>query len=435
MFLLGKSKRSDSNALRSGTVDRVPSRMFAIPSDPELIDYPDIAASGFHDTDELTFGRTDDSKFTVTYKGIDYEFSTADVEFSVDEDDPSLSSLNPYELAVALRAKHALGVEMMYKNNNMDSYHLQIKLINMLVPEVAALFDTNAYRIHSGRWVKLTAESKVAPSPDYMITIHAVNDTENGSDSVWLHTHGLTRCGTIELEILGSNVNNWEELGKSLNHIAHRLIGENRFIDEMEPKLMGRTGGGRDIVVTWQRSEWSFKDFPENIVGGPSDRDDEHSINMGVIYLYADEEDQLEGKLTPITEWADALSENTVFFLTTSETRRMRALAQERVGFLRMLDKELDDKEIIVKIALKPDPENGFDDDQYEYIWFAPSEFREDGFTATLTQDAFYVKGMVEGVRRECGYDEIVDWRVFTNDSTYSPDNIHKYIGKGKVNQ
>ena len=134
---------------------------------------------------------------------------------------------------------------------------------------------------------------------------------------------------------------NWkysDELGKSLNHIAHRLIGENRFIDEMEPKLMGRTGDGRDIVVTWQRSEWSFKDFPRNIVGGPSDRDEEHSINMGVIYLYAHEEDQLEGKITPITEWADALSENTVFFLTGSETRRMRALAQERVDFLRMLD-------------------------------------------------------------------------------------------------
>ncbi|MBQ5513233.1 MAG: DUF4026 domain-containing protein, partial [Bacteroidales bacterium] len=62
--------------------------------------------------------------------------------------------------------------------------------------------------------------SKVAPSPDYMFTIHAVNDSEEGTDSVWLHTHGLTRCGTIELEILGADLDNWQELGNALNQIA-----------------------------------------------------------------------------------------------------------------------------------------------------------------------------------------------------------------------
>ena len=430
MFLFGQSKRNDSQSLRSGTVERVPSRMFAIPSDPGLITDPEDARSRFHDTDELTFGTSAVPPFSVTYKETEYEFSVADVEFSVEEDDPSLASLNQEELAAALRATHALGVELMFADNNMDSYHLQIKLLHMYIPGIVALFDTNAHRVHPGRWVQLTAESRVAPSPDYMITIHAAHDSEGGTGSVWLHTHGLTRCGTIELEILGADEENWQELGNSLNQIAHRLIGDNRFIDEMEPKLVGRTGDGRDIVVTWQRSEWSFRDFPEDIVGGPADRDDEHSMNMGVIYLYAREEDQLEGKITPITEWADSLSENTVFFKTTSETRRMKALAQERVGWLKRLYRELPDKQIIIKIGLKPDPEFGFDEDQYEYIWFESDELREDGFTASLTQDAFYVKGMVEGVQRECGYDEIVDWRVFTSDETFSPDNIHKYIGR-----
>ena len=122
------------------------------------------------------------------------------------------------------------------------------------------------------------------------------------------------------------------------------------------------------------------------------------------------------------------MSENAVFFKTTSESQRMRALAQERIEWLRRLDRELDDRQIIVKIGLKPDPDAGFDDGQFEYIWFEPSEFREDGFTATLTQDAFYVRGMVQGVQRECTYDEIVDWRVYTREESYSPDNIYKYM-------
>ena len=98
------------------------------------------------------------------------------------------------------------------------------------------------------------------------------------------------------------------------------------------------------------------------------------------------------------------------------------------MDWLRKLSKELPEKHIITKIGLKPDPEHGFDDDQFEYIWFEADELRDDGFTATLTQDAFYVKGMVEGVRRECRYDEIVDWRVTTETDNFSPDNIYKYL-------
>ena len=34
----------------------------------------------------------------------------------------------------------------------------------------------------------------------------------------------------------------------------------------------------------------------------------------------------------------------------------------------------------------------------------------------------------VQGVQRECTYDEIVDWRVYTREESYSPDNIYKYM-------
>ncbi len=430
MFRFGKSKRTDDKALRSGTVDRVCSRMCAIPADPDACRDRSTLWGRLHDTDELTFGQTHLAPFTVTYKGLEYSFNTADVDYETDEDDPTLVALNDSEREFVLHADYALGLEMMFADNNMDSYHLQIKLLNMLVPDTVALIDTNAYRTYSGRWVRMTADSKVAPSPDYMYTIHAVSDSDDSNDSVWLHTHGLTRCGTIELEILGANPENWEILGNSLNQIAQRLVGDNRFIDEMEPKTVGSIGDGRELVVTWQRSEWSFKDFPKNIVGGPDDRNEEHSINMGVIYLYESKDDPLDGRITPINKWSDALSRNPVFFKTTAETKRMRELAQERIGWLKKLNEELEDKQIIVKIGLKPDPEYGFDDDQFEYIWFEPTEFCGDRFTATLTQDAFYVDGMVEGVQRECTYDEIVDWRVYTPQESYNPDNIFKYLSE-----
>ena len=146
MFLFGKSKRNDPNALRSGTVEREPSRMFAVPSDPDSITDTDEVHARLHNTDELRFSQTKEAPFTVTYKGTEYVFDTADVEFGLEEDDPSLGALNERECETVVGAGHAFGVEMLYADNNMDSYHLQVKLLNMLVPEMAALYDENACR-------------------------------------------------------------------------------------------------------------------------------------------------------------------------------------------------------------------------------------------------------------------------------------------------
>jgi hypothetical protein len=272
----------------------------------------------------------------------------------------------------------------------------------------------------------MTAESDVAPSPNCMFIAHIVNDTEK-SDSVWLHTHGLNRCGTIELEILGANMGNWRNLGNALNEIAYRLIGDNKFIDEKEPITVGVFADNKDIVVTWQRSEWALRDFPKGILGGVDDRNDEHSINMGVVYVYASEKDAMNGKLTSILKYAEKLTENTVYYKTTAETQRMRALALERVEYMKKISASLKDCTVLIKIGLTPDPEYGFDDDQYEYIWFEADEMGEDTFKATLTQDAYYVEGMTEGVQREFLYSEIVDWRVFNDEETFTPDDVYLF--------
>lgn len=423
MFLFGKSKKHTKDALRSGTVDKVPSRMIAVPPNEEYPIDRDTVLSRLHDTDEITV--LSKEPLRVKFHDCEYEANLADVGLSFPPDAPALGDLSETERQCVVSASHGVGVEMVFGDNNMDSFHLQIKLMQMVVPELAAVIDDNASRMFSGRKVSAMASSHVAPSPNNMFVVHVVNESKV-SKSVWIHTHGLTRCGTIELEILGATLNNYDVFGNVLDNIAQRLIGDNCFIDEMEPKLVGAASDNRDIVITWERSEWALKDFPKNILGGINDRDDEHSINMGVIYLYENDDDVMHGKLTPILQWEEALSENAIFYKSTEETQRMRALALERVEDMRRLYNRLgDDKTLLIKVGLTPDPEYDFDDGQHEYIWFRADELREDGFTATLTQDAFYVKGMVEGVQRDYAYDDIVDWRLSTPEMLFTPDNIY----------
>lgn len=424
MFLFGKSKK-DERSLRSGTVEKSNSRMIAVPYNAE--DISDLMAVGerLKDADEIKI-KSIETEVRVEYKDVEYAIEFGYIDINVQPEDPAMNSLREDEKQIVLLARRALYVDMTFSENNVDSFHLQIKLLNMLAPNMAALMDCNSYRMHSGRWAVMTAESSVPPAPDYLFVIHCVHEEENG-DSVWLHTHGLNRCGTIELEILGTTVENYSNFGNALNAIAGRLIGDNKFIDEKEPITIGVSEGNEDIVVTWQRSEWSLKDFPKGILGSAEDRDDEHSINMGVIYAYDSEKDVINGKLTSILKYENQLTNNTIYYKSTAETQRMRALALERVEYLKKISAAFDDRSILIKVGLTPDAEFEFDPDYHEYIWFEANEMGEETFKATLTQDAYYVKGMIEGVQAEFAYSEIVDWRVYTLENVFTPDNVYLF--------
>ena len=57
MFLFGKSKKNE-DSLRKGTVDKVKSRIMAVPSDVELIKNPDDVLARAHDTEEIKIKST-----------------------------------------------------------------------------------------------------------------------------------------------------------------------------------------------------------------------------------------------------------------------------------------------------------------------------------------------------------------------------------------
>lgn len=428
MFIFGKSKKG-RDSLRKGTVEKVKSHIMAVPRDAEIFSKPDELLSRAQDTDEIKIKSTsleNAQHIIAEYKEKEYslEIGSTDISFSAEELD--YYPLRDDEKTLLLDSKTALYIDMLFSENNMDSYHFQIKMLNMLVPDMVALIDCDAYKTYSGRWAVMTAESSVPPAPSYMYTIHAVYDKDSGN-SVWLHTHGLNRCGTIELEILGSTTDNYNDFDGVLDTIAARLIGESKFIDEKEPLTVGVFADNSDIIVTWQRSEWALGDFPKDIQGNAEDRDEMHSLNMGVIYLYASEKDAEKGKLTSILKYNQKLENNPIFYKTTSETQRMRALALERVDYMRKICDSTVEKKVLIKIGLKPDEKYGCDPDMNEYIWFELDELGENSFTATLTQDAYYVDGMVKGVQGEFAYDEIADWRIYTPEICYSPDNVYLF--------
>lgn len=143
----------------------------------------------------------------VGYDGEVYEIGFYEGDFSM----PDMFNRRDYyftdeELYAIGRADRALTVFMKFGVDGQKSYHLQLKIAVAMVPDLLAIVDESAEKLVCARWATLAADSAVVPGTSVLFTVHAVTD-EGGE--VWLHTHGLNRCGLYELEILKSDKENY----------------------------------------------------------------------------------------------------------------------------------------------------------------------------------------------------------------------------------
>lgn len=185
------------------------------------------------------------------------------------------------------RARIGLSVEMEFGADPLASYHLQLRLICSLVPELLAVIDDSSEKILSGRWVTLAARSQVAPAPRYLYTAQAVSGDE---DCVWLHTHGLNRCGCPELEVLNSTKETYQTHYNVLETLANRLLDEEELPGCGEPYFLAYVTQDIPLVVTLIPWEEAVEYYPDHMPGGKEDRSGGHDEDSCAIFVYPSEE-------------------------------------------------------------------------------------------------------------------------------------------------
>lgn len=416
---------------KSGTIKKQPSHIMAIPCDDSILNDSEALMKKLT---QLSYIKLISTKITDKGFEIGFEYENEEYDFEVTVENFTLPELfrishdfTEKEITVMESAKSGLLSKMTFGRDNGKSFHLQIKLLLEICPEVGGIVDGSAERMLSGRWAKLAIKSNVPPSPDYLYTIQAVSGKKN---DVWLHTHGLTRCGGTELEILNSDKDNYNSQCYILNTLAQRIISDGKFIEEFEPMYVARVSDNDAIVVTWITFERALKQYPKNILGGADDRIDGHNSDTGVVYLYLSENDCDNKKLTHISHFNKLLAENPMQMLTSEETKRMKALAIERIDYLIDISKNLENYQkagILVKVGLEVDEEFK-DGDMKEHIWFELKSFDENEktFMAELTQEPYYVAALKTGDIRKCTFDEITDWIAFLDGNRITPDCVYK---------
>ena len=375
-------------------------------------------------------------ELVIEYKGESY---TALVAKNVNDPEylQSLSFANRVNhdyTEKALNAKHYIDISIMFQEDALESYFFQLKLMNTVVPEACLGLDFSAMTVFSPDWMKMLIAADTPPSPKYLYTIHAVYDGEEDNRVYWLHTHGLLRCGSMELEVVNLK-RGVQDIYSMLNYAAGLFI-QNHY-KENESFTVGYDG--LNMNLAWVKWEEALRKFPKSILGGLDERQDENDVHTGPSgVLFAVE----EGNLVSPEIYADTLADNPIIYISNSETNRMRKLALsqlsvfneafekyekkvEKKGILSGLFKSKketqNDWTFLVKLGLIVD--NAKDDTEREHLWFDVINIDGDRVTAKLTNKPYWIAKLKNGETYTYPIkDVLTDWVIYSPEDTFSPD-------------
>lgn len=315
--------------------------------------------------------------------------------------------------------KNSIGTSVIFADDNMKSYHFQIKLLNIIAPEMLSVVDFNAYKMLGKKWIDLTAKSQFAPSPSYITTIF----TMNKNDDVWVYSAGLRRCGSLEIEIINSDIENYGLHYSVLDIMSGMIVGQNKLGNSKEAMHIGA-----NIFFTWIPTQDALKGLKNDSLGSLKDRENGAYQDTAIIFPYLNEENAKKKKISNISEVNELLKKESLYYISDEETERMSGLAAERWDYVvRALQNPK--MEISMKFGI-PTADAGIPNESKEHMWFLIKEIKEDKIIGVLNNVPYNVPSMKKGDTVILDKSQLTDWmvhedakeRVITPDTAYMID-------------
>jgi len=404
------------------------SYMIAIPKDPKILEDPknfmgNLTNCEFIDIKDVHVEDDVGLVVDLTVNGTEYEVELNPTPVQIPGAVRPEHTFSDEEVGMLDVAEEGLSVSIDFDGDCNRCFHDQLKIIDVLFPDLLAVLDCPSEKLLSGRWVSLAARSSVRPAPRYLFTVHAIVDA---GDEVWLHTHGLKRCGLYELEILNSNRECSNDHYKMIESFALRMLESEDGIEPGEGVLIGQAAG---LALTLTAVPWkeALELYPDVTLGVEEDREDGvHDDDTYVLMIYKNERAEEEKIYTPVDDFNQFLDKNPMYMFSTEETKRMSDLAIERIPYMLKAFENKENK-IIVKVGLITDKDHWKDPEkpEKEHIWFELKDIKGDSIVAELTQDPYFVSGIKTGDTGTYPFSDITDWLIFTKECRISPDDAY----------
>lgn len=111
----------------------------------------------------------------VLYDGLEFK-----VSFSFDEcpsccfKDTQRQYFTKKEQEEIDNARFLFNLSMKFVGNPQKSYHLQLKLIYAIMPDMIALYDQGAFILFNRKWVELAVKSNLVPSIESLYNVDGI---------------------------------------------------------------------------------------------------------------------------------------------------------------------------------------------------------------------------------------------------------------------
>lgn len=300
----------------------------------------------------------------------------------------------------------SLGVVLVFGDAPLDDFHFQLQALTAIAPQAVAAFDVAAYRLHHAEWVKESARSAAPPSPTSLFVMHFVSDAGKPG---WIHTHGLDRCGRLELELFDITPDASRLLSELVNSTAAF------FLEQGLPAPGEAVEVGRDLPLLWLPWEEALSRHAPQHGGGKADRDEVHGNPTAVLFAPGKKFLGFLGSgLKSAAAHLPVLEGSPILYVSNSHTRRMEVLSRERLPTLKALFGKLGGNEqfkFLVKLGYPTaDPEQF---GSREHLWFEVHSFGGEHVDATCINQQHSVPALREGLRGLHPLSLISDWTIF----------------------
>ena len=330
---------------------------------------------------------------------------------SFDDAHVEAAMLRPEQLELARQSRFAVSIECQLGDDPQAAFQAQLALLLQLTPQSELFVDANACRVGSRRWAESICDASVPPSPHALYTVHAVRE----GDQVWLHTHGLDRCGSAEVDIVGVQADELPLMGQLLQAVAAM------FMEQGAPSPGTCFEAGRSLpfaLLPWSQA------IAKLDYAGPGDanRDEFHQASRGVLVVPP-------GGVWPrryrsVGAHLKALCASPVLYISDRETRRMAALARARLcDFASWLQTEGANPawRFLAKMAYEVD--GGC---SREHLWFEVHHIENNQLEATLLNCPHQVSSLRQGDCAVHDAERITDWAIITPNGQVGPDTVYR---------
>lgn len=296
--------------------------------------------------------------------------------------------------------------------------HAQLAICAAVAPQALAFLDLDAQRLWSARRGLAVAAVPVAVPASELFSVQSL---ESRKGLRWLHTHGLHRCGTLELEALDVPAADSPQVEMLLWAAAMR------FAEQGTPPPYTPFPIGPDLHLAWLPWQDALDQIPVRGHGRLDQRDDLHRRPSAVLVAAAP--DIGDSGFAALRVHAPAVRTGVPLYVAYGELERRAAAAAHTIGrFRELVGIHGDDRgwAFSAEVGL-PGP----DGELAEIVVVDVDSIRDDTVTGTLRAAALVTSDpatMRAGEQTVQPADRVVGWtatgpddvRITQDDALYS---------------